>query len=139
MRADQPHPSRLAISFVLVGLALSAVGIAYIIYAGRERELPPITAPQNDVRIQQLDALLRMLTHSFFIFLAFLFGSYLMVRIGRSVLGRRHSPQRTEYVDAWSQYRLSQDEIDTATARLDDDFPPDLPPDHSGPLPEVDD
>lgn len=139
MRADQPRPSRLAISFVLVGLALSAVGIAYIIYAGRERELPPITAPQTDVRVQQLNALLRMLTHSFFIFLAFLLGSYLMVRIGRGVLSRRHTPQRTEYVDAWSHYRLSQDEIDTATARLDDDFPPDRPPDHPGPLPEVDD
>ncbi len=128
MHADRSRPSRLAVVFVVVGLALSAIGIAYIIYAGRARELPPLTEPQDDVRIQQLDALLRMMMHSFFLFLAFLVGSYLMVRIGRGVLRQKPFRQSSEYVDAWGNYRLTQDEIDTATARLDEDFPPDTSP-----------
>jgi hypothetical protein len=138
MPVERNRPSRLAIVFVVVGLALSAIGIAYLA-APVERELPAITRPPDELRIQQLDALLRMLTHSFFLFLAFLLGSYLMVRIGRRVLDRKQAAQRTAYVDAWSNYRLSQDEIDTATARLDDDFPSDRPPDDRGPIPEVDD
>jgi hypothetical protein len=139
MDAEHPRPSRLAIVFVLVGLALSAIGIAYLM-SPAERELPPISASHDELRLQQLNALLlRMLTHSFLIFLAFLVGSYVMVRVGRRVLSHREPPRRSEYVDAWSNYRLSQDEIDTATARLDDDFPPDLPPGGRGPVPEVDD
>ena len=125
MDDEHPRPSRLAIVFVLVGLALSAIGIAYLM-SPAERELLPITVPHDELRIQQLNALFRMLTHSFFIFLAFLIGSYLMVRTGRRVLSGREPPRRSEYVDAWSSYRLWQDEIDTATARLDVDFRPDL-------------
>jgi hypothetical protein len=127
MDAERPHPSRLAISFVVVGLALSAIGIAYIM-SPIERELPPLDEPQVQAHAQQLDALFRMLTHSFFVFLAFLLGSYLMVRIGRRVLYHGSSGNRSEYVDAWGSYRLSQEEIDTATDGLEHDFPPDAPP-----------
>ncbi len=130
MDSEQPRPSRLAITFVVVGLALSAIGIAYLIYAGRARHLPPLTTPEVDllVKKQQLDALFRMLLHSFFLFLAFILGSYLMVRIGRRVLYHKPHHARTEYHDAWGNYRLSQDEIDTATANLEEDFPPDATP-----------
>ena len=127
MDTERPRPSRLAIIFVVVGLALSAIGIAYIL-SPIERELPPITAPQDELRVQQLNALFRMLTHSFFIFLAFLLGSYLMVRIGRRVLHPTVSGKRSEYVDAWGNYRLSQEEIDTASDGLDAEFPPDALP-----------
>jgi hypothetical protein len=135
-REGQPV-SRLAIGFVVVGLALSAIGIAYIIYSGRPRELPPLSDPEpHRQRVEQVDALLRMLMHSFFLFMAFLFGSYLMVRIGRRVLDHKPGRARTEYVDAWGSYRLTQDEIETASARLDDDFPPDTPPpQQEGPAP----
>ena len=127
MDAEKPRPSRLAIVFVVVGLALSAIGIAYIM-SPIERELPPITTPQHEVRVQQLNALFRMLAHSFLMFLAFLLGSYLMVRIGRRVLFQKASGKRSEYIDAWGNYRLSQEEIDTASASLDNDFPPDSSP-----------
>jgi hypothetical protein len=125
--AERPHPSRLAIIFVVVGLALSALGIAYIM-SPTERILPPAPRLQDQVRIQQFNALLRMLTHSFLIFLAFLLGSYLMVRIGRRVLYQRPPRRHSRYVDAWGSYRLSQDEIDTAAAELEEDFPPDASP-----------
>lgn len=133
MRSDQHRPSRLAIAFVTVGLALSAIGIAYIVYAGRPRELPALTASPDDARLEHLDALMRMLTNSFLLFLVFLIGSYLIVRIGRRVRDRKLHHERTEYVDAWGNYRLTQDEIDTAMRQLDDDFPPDSPPSDAEP------
>ena len=139
MRSDR-RPSKLAIAFVVVGLALSAAGVAYIIYAGRPRQLPPVAeqafSPQR--RVQELEALLRMLTQSFVIFMAFLLGSYLMVRIGRALLGPQHRESRpTEYVDAWGQYRLSEEQVEAASRQLRDALgtPPE-PPDESAPPPQ---
>jgi len=122
MQAEPYRPSRLAIGFVVVGLALSAVGIAYMIYAGRARALPALTSAPVRSHIAELQALYRMLLHSLLLFLAFLFGSYLMVRIGRRVLEPRAARQTTQYVDAWANYRLTPEEIDTATRSLEEDF-----------------
>lgn len=127
MSPDQPRSKRLAAAFVLIGLALSAIGLAYIIYAGRERKVFPETVPDNLARLQHVKALFRMLLHFFLIFLTFVFGSYLMVRIGRALSRAKPGAGRTAYVDAWSNYRLTQEELDTATARLEEDFPPDGP------------
>ncbi len=142
MHSERRHASRLAIVFVVVGLALSAIGIRYMIYLGRPRSLPPIVKPEDHPPIaepsalyRELNALYRMLFHAFLLFLAFLFGSYLMVRIGRRVLDRKPVRERTEYVDAWTNYRLTQDEIDTATRRLKEDFPPEAAADGSQPEP----
>jgi hypothetical protein len=135
MQPEHRHPSRLAIVFVVVGLALSAIGIGYMVHLGRPRSLPPVAVAEGEPRAaepsalyRELNALYRMLLHAFLLFLAFLLGSYLMVRIGRRVLHRQALRERTEYVDAWASYRLTQDEIDTATAELDDDLPPEAPP-----------
>jgi len=136
MQLEPRHPSRLAIVFVVVGLALSAIGIAYIVYAGRPRSLPPVSVPDDQARVAELKALYRMLLHSFLLFLAFLFGSYLMVRIGRRMLERKPVREKSEYVDVWGNYRLTQDEIDTATRRLAEDFPPGASPGGSGPPPD---
>ena len=136
MPSDHPRSKRVAVTFVVVGLALSAIGLAYIIYAGRERKVFPVTVPDDYVRLQQSKALFRMLLHSFLIFLSFLFGSYLMVRIGRVLSREKKTATPTEYVDAWSNYRLTQEELDTATTRLEEDFPPDVPPPSSKPEPE---
>jgi hypothetical protein len=140
MQPEQRPPSRLAAGFVIVGLTLSAIGIAYIIYAGRERELPPISAPEPDPRIEQLHALLTLLMLSFFLVLVFLLGSYLMVRIGRGLLARKRLRHRTEYVDGWGSYRLTQDQIDSATQQLKDSLASETPPDpdEGGPEPSDD-
>ena len=52
---------------------------------------------------------------TFVLFLAFLIGSYLIVRTGRHFRRRRERTAPTEYVDAWSSYRLSDEEIARAT------------------------
>ena len=118
-------PSRPAVLFVVIGLALCSIGIAYISYAGRERVLPAVIVPEDDPRLAQLRGLVRVLVHSLVLFLVFLFGSYILVRIARLVATRHPEPAHKEYADAWSNYRLSQDEIDTAAAALDEEFPPD--------------
>lgn len=136
MPSDHPRSKWIATTFVVVGLAMSAVGLAYFIYAGQPRKLFPDSVPDDYARLQQSKALFRMLLHSFLIFLAFLFGSYLMVRIGRVLARVKKSENKTEYVDAWSGYRLTQEELDTATSQLEEDFPPDLPPANPEPDPE---
>ena len=135
MQPEQRRPSRLAVTFVVVGLALSALGIAYLSYAGRARRLPSLlstaSAPAHRAKVERIGeakALMRMLLHSSLLFLAFVFGSYLIVRIGRDMLDRRAQRAGSEYVDAWSHYRLTQEEIDTATGGLEDDIPPESPP-----------
>jgi hypothetical protein len=128
MPSDSDRSNRLAVTFVVAGLFLAAVGIAYIIYAGRPRVLPPLTEPEEAARLLQSRALFRMLLHSFLIFLTFLLGSYVMVRIGRALLRGKKAASKTEYKDAWGNYRLTQEELDTATAQLEEDFPPDVPP-----------
>ncbi len=135
-------PSKLAIAFVVVGLALSAAGIVYIIYAGRPRQLPPVAEQPlpPEMRVRELEALLRMLTQSFIVFMAFLLGSYVMVRVGRALLGPRHEDTRpSEYVDAWGQYRLSDEHVEAAARQLRDAVggPPE-PPDEN-PLPPAQD
>ena len=128
MPSDSQRSHRLAVTFVVIGLFLSSLGIAYIIYAGRWRQLPPISVPEETVKLQQSKALFRMLVNTFLIFLSFLLGSYLMVRFGRLFSRVKPVENHTDYTDAWSNYRLTQEELDTATARLEEDFPPDTPP-----------
>jgi len=123
MRDQQPRRHRLAATLVLVGLALAAVGIGYNIYAGRPRSLPPLTSAPQPAPIEQAKALLAMLTYSFLIFLAFLLGSYLILRLGRRLVGRPTPRRPSRYVDVWSSYRLTKEQIDTAIARLTGESP----------------
>jgi len=135
MQSELSRPSRLAMVFVVVGLALSAIGIGYIVYAGRERQLPPIATSQADPKVQELRALVAVLMLSFFLFLTFLIGSYLMVRIGRRMIERKRLRQRTPYVDVWGNYRLTQEQIESAVRQLRDNLPSTPPPDDTDPEP----
>jgi hypothetical protein len=66
---------------------------------------------------------------SFLLLLAFLIGSYLIVRVGRRVV---HGPVHagpTRYVDAWGRYRVTEEQIEAATEETDG-------PDESGDVPE---
>lgn len=61
----------------------------------------------------------------------FLVAVYLLTRMGRSLKQTTVGGKPTEYVDAWSHYRLSEDAIERATQESDDDF--DTPTDDQPP------
>lgn len=116
---------RMALAFVIVGIFLAATGLIYLHYTGREQELttpPPVTNQQ----IVQINAMLDALYFTLLLLGTFVVGSYIMTRIGRAALLKRDEPdvpRRTEYVDAWSKYRVTDEQIQAAT-----DGPPDTPP-----------
>lgn len=113
-----------------MGLTLSASGVGYMWYAGRPRRLEAEHGPADleaalDTGATQLQALTDMLLVTFLLFIAFVIGSYVMVRFGRLFLSRQRLGGRTPYVDAWGAYRLTDADIAAATHEPDQhDEPP---------------
>lgn len=130
-RDEHPRfqPSTAATWFVMTGLSLAAIGLLYIFYYGGKGAFLPAVQREEPTPIAEWRALVTMLTHSFLILLAFLVGSYVMVKAGRSIVRRREARGQTKYVDGWGSYRLSQEEIDSAAQQLAEDHPTDGFPD----------
>lgn len=139
MRDERPRSSRLAATFIALGLSLAAGGIAFNLWMLRVQELPPAAAggikPENAGNV--LGLMSSTLAGAFILALTFIVGSFVMVRAGRYFLDRSPPLPRTEYVDAWGRYRISEDEIEAATGEErpshedDDDVSPDDRPDRS--------
>lgn len=136
-----PTHSRVALSFVIVGSLLSLGGLLYLQYLNRERSLPILerefpslrpTAPTPTADdASRVAALYDTLTLTFLIFLTFLVGSFVLIRAGRFLRRVRSASQPTAYVDAWSGYRLSTEDIEAALRRYeanDNDRHDDAPP-----------
>lgn len=70
--------------------------------------------------VTRLRGLYTTLTVSVGLVLIFVVASYLILRIGQRVSRSSAAPTRTTYVDAWSQYRLSDEQIAAATREPDD-------------------
>lgn len=128
MRDERPRSSRLAATFIALGVSLAAGGIAFNLWMLRVQELPP--SGSGDIKpktaIEVLGLMSSTLGGAFILAIAFIVGSFVMVRIGRHFLDRTPSLPRTEYVDAWGRYRISEDEIDAMTGgpkRSRDDEP----------------
>jgi hypothetical protein len=79
-------------------------------------------APVAPTTAERIHALYSTLLLTFVLLLVFLVGSYIMMRIGRWFI-RRPSASRTRYTDAWSQYRLTDEQIQQATSEPDADNP----------------
>jgi len=124
--SERHRPSRLAIGFVVVGLTLAAAGVWYIWWAGRERELPPFSRPAHP-EADALHALLATLIVTLVLFLLFVIGSLVMVRAGRAFLVKPRSGP-TRYVDAWGNYRLTDEQIAAAAQDLRSFGQPPPPP-----------
>jgi hypothetical protein len=75
-------------------------------------------------RERRLYGLVRMMAVSAVALAAFVLGSYLMIRAGRAVLSRPPPRSTTEYTDAWSRYRLTQEQIEAATRESHDEDKP---------------
>lgn len=108
--------SRFATGFVVVGLALSATGLLYLVWTDVNVQALPPPGKEEKARAVQLSFELL-----FVIFMSFLLGSYAMVKIGRLFVDRTPPEERTEYADAWSQYRLTDEQIKAAEEQWTDE------------------
>ena len=129
----QPQ-GRTAMLLILLALMLTVATAAYLVFTkggADEADTLAVDQPERPIDARparQLFYKLSILLVSLLLILIFVIGSYLLIRIGRAVTGKPIGGKATEYVDAWGSYRLSQEEIDTATDGLEHDFPPDAPP-----------
>ncbi len=79
---------------------------------------------------RRVRSLYTTLTVTLLLLLAFVVGTYVMVRVGRAIVRRPRRRQPTRYVDAWTGYRLSEQEIERATGETSAaDSEPDSGPD----------
>lgn len=136
---EHPRRGKLALTFVVAGLALSATGVIYIVYSGRERMLPGAAGPP--VGAERFQALMSALLVSLCLLLAFLVGAYATKRVGRLMIGSSDkSKEGTGYRDVWGDYRITQEELRQADETLRElaqgaGERPDDPDPPSGPTP----
>lgn len=113
----------LLIALAVLVLAVSAAALLairrYSTTPTPQADRPPIELEPADVR--RLGALLAVMLLATVAILAFVVGAYLVMRVGRNLLTRNVGGPPTPYVDAWAQYRLSDERIAELT---DDDGPP---------------
>lgn len=121
--------SRGAWAFIVIGTSLIIAALLYLQWAGRERELPPPNV-LSEGQMARLNALLQVLYFTLLLAAVFVIGAYVMTRLGRWAVRREPSDStKTEYVDAWSRYRITDDEIRQAIDPPPDQAPDNRPPD----------
>lgn len=106
-------PLVLVVTRTAIALALLLV----LLYAvGRELATPPdVPSTATMPAERRWWRLSSVLAVSAVVLTAFVLGSYLMIRAGRAFLARPGRPGRTAFRDAWSNYRLTDEEIEAAT------------------------
>jgi hypothetical protein len=119
-RSPGPTYGRAAMLGVLIALVLTVSAGVYMFMARYATDaLPedPLAAdPQAELQqVKRLILLLTILLISCLLILLFVVGSYLLIRVGRFVR-QPVAGKPTEYVDAWQQYRLTDEQIAAATA-----------------------
>jgi hypothetical protein len=135
-------PGGIAASIVLLLLLLTVSAGVYFALVRPSAAFAPFTdGDEGLTRIHQgrrLSAILAVLLMSLLAILAFLVGAYLLIRIGRALVQKRVGGEPTQYVDIWSRYRISEQQIDDLTreSSADDDDERDGPPRRGGPEPE---
>lgn len=123
---------RVATVLIVAALLLTVCVSVYLFLV---RNLPSglPTGPGGELTRQalrrKLTLLLAVVLGAVLLILAFVLGAYLVIRIGRAVSQKPVGGQPTEYVDAWSRYRLSEAEIDAATREEESGGSPPAGPD----------
>lgn len=142
--SDSPRPSygRAAVLGVLIALLLTvsvAVGL-FLSHYGRNETLPLLQGNVDPAvaKAVQLTVLLTILLISALLILLFVVGSYLLIRVGRLLAKSTVGGKPTPYVDAWSSYRLTDEQIAAATAEQAPDDHTDNGPPGSNPRPPPD-
>lgn len=135
-----PTYGRAAMFGVLIALLLAiGVGVYMVLARFGSPTVPMATAAdaaeEENQRLARLSAMLTILLISTLLILLFVIGCYLVMFVGR-VLRKPVADKPTNYVDAWRQYRLTDEEIAAATAEHPRDDPqvdrgdPDEPPEN---------
>ena len=129
---------RTATLLVLGVLILTVCAGVYIFLARGEAPPAPGVADEDAVRLaaaKHLITLLTILLISALLILLFVLGAYLLINVGRFVARDRVGGKPTAYVDAWRNYRLTDEQISAATSedlpgQDSDEHPPgpDAPP-----------
>jgi hypothetical protein len=133
---------RTATLLVLGVLVVTVCAGVYILLARGAQ--PPLGGAVDDdalraIASQRLVTLLTILLISALLILLFVLGAYLLINVGRFVARDRVGGKPTHYVDAWRNYRLTDEEISAAT-REDgaDESPDESPPAPDAPSPDPD-
>jgi hypothetical protein len=93
---------------------------------GAQTETQASERSDTEVAAREMRSLYTTLTVTLLLLLAFVVGTYVMVRVGRAMVHRPRRREPTRYVDAWSGYRLSEQEIERVTGETDvTDYEPD--------------
>lgn len=138
----RPFTGRTALVLVLIVLIFTVCVAVYVFLsrlldggAGGSGEVTSKTELQGKLAI-----LLMVLLCATLAILVFALGAYLLIRVGRTVAQSPVGGKPTEYSDAWSQYRISDEQIAAAVGESaeevgDDDDDEDDPPldDPAGP------
>jgi ABC-type Fe3+ transport system permease subunit len=127
----QTSYGRAAMIGVLIALLLLICVGTYLIlgrFPRTDAMVPGEDAVARNRETARLSLLLATLLMSALLILLFVLGSYLLIRIGRAIKAPVGG-KPTEYVDAWQQYRLTDDDIASATAESPDDREPPATPD----------
>lgn len=113
---------------VLIGLLLIMCACAYVLLLRLGQPPPAIILSASDEeaaaqleQARQLPVLLTVLLISALFILLFVLGAYLLIRVGR-IVARPRTPDgghHTPYVDAWTNYRLTEEQISAATSEED--------------------
>jgi hypothetical protein len=118
---------RLAVILILAVLCCAVLATTYALFvksaafSSAAQVSGPADAPTGPGADQprgvrrQLASRISLLLATVLVILAFVIGSYLVIRIGRVVTQRPVGGHPTRYVDAWSGYRLTDEEIAAAT------------------------
>ena len=115
-RKHSPGHTAMMIMFIVLILTVCAA-----LYLFLERRLSPATARLATGELSaesvqaELSLLLLITLGAVLLILIFIVGAYLFIRTGRLVSHKRVGGKPTDYVDVWSSYRLSEDQIDAAT------------------------
>lgn len=110
---DKPKPfGWLTVILSLAGLAVAftALGYVWMLQRGDAGTAPTPTDP-----IQRLKLMLAAMLVGVLSIIGFLLGSYLVIRAGKSLLSRKIGGRPTKYVDAWANYRLTEEEIESVS------------------------
>lgn len=111
---------RWAIWLMLIALLLLVFATLWLLIMQMFMQQPTTLDPSAVQATRHLEAsrfsMLLMITMvSILLILVFVIGAYLLIKVGRAVASTDDRSKPTEYVDAWSQYRLTEDDIARAT------------------------